>query len=144
MQSKVCFAFAPHSDSITTTTTTINIFVIIVSIISIIIVTSLKKRRHFATPPLVFPRNDVSETRAEIPYWWRVTIQIWVVLLIGRAAREICFNQSEALSRSGQSNVICMEFLRLLLRRHFAGKPAVCGEMLHEPKATSLPSSLPS
>ena len=23
------------------------------------------------------------ETNAEIPYWWRVTIQIWVVLLIG-------------------------------------------------------------
>ena len=29
------------------------------------------------------PRNDDWETRAEIPYWWRVTAQIWVVLLIG-------------------------------------------------------------
>ena len=29
------------------------------------------------------PRNDVWETRAEIPYWWRVTTQIRVVLLIG-------------------------------------------------------------
>ena len=27
----------------------------------------------------------------------RSTTQIWVVLLIGRAVREICFNQSEAL-----------------------------------------------
>ena len=38
---------------------------------------------HSATPPLVFPRNDVWGTGAEIPYW-RVIIQIWVVLLIGR------------------------------------------------------------
>ena len=37
-------------------------------------------RRH---PPLVSPRNDVWGTSAEIPYWWRVTAQIWVVLLIG-------------------------------------------------------------
>ena len=42
------------------------------------------------------------ETSAEIPYWvwWRVTTQNWVVLLIGRAAWENCFNQSEALPRS--------------------------------------------
>ena len=45
--------------------------------------------RHFATPPVVYPRNDVWETSAEIPYWWRVTTQIRVVLLIGRVAREI-------------------------------------------------------
>ena len=38
--------------------------------------------------------------------------QIWVVLLIGRAAREICFNQSEALLISGYWHVISMEFLR--------------------------------
>ena len=57
--------------------------------------------RHLTTLPLVSPRNDVWETSAEIPYWWRVTTQIWVVLLIGRAAWEIWFNQSEALSRSG-------------------------------------------
>ena len=38
---------------------------------------------------------------AEIPYRWRVATPIWLVLLIGRAACEICFNQSEALPRSG-------------------------------------------
>ena len=32
----------------------------------------------------------------------RSTTQIWAVLLIDRAAWEICFNQSEALPRSGQ------------------------------------------
>ena len=58
---------------------------------------------------------------AEIPYWWRVTTQIWVVLLIGRAVWEICINQSEALPRS----VWWREFLRSFLRRHFAGKPSV-------------------
>ena len=27
--------------------------------------------------------NDVWETSAEIPYWWRITTLIWIVLLIG-------------------------------------------------------------
>ena len=35
--------------------------------------------RHITTPPLVPPRNDVWKTSAEIPYWWRVTTQIWIV-----------------------------------------------------------------
>ena len=39
-----------------------------------------------------FPRNDVWETSAEIPYWWRVTKQIWVIDWSCR------FNQSEALN----------------------------------------------
>ena len=39
--------------------------------------------QHFWTPPTASPRNDVWETSAEIPYWWRVTIQIWVVHLMG-------------------------------------------------------------
>ena len=39
-----------------------------------------------------------------------------------RAARQICFNQSEALPRSGQWHVISMEFLHLFFRRQFAGK----------------------
>ena len=38
---------------------------------------------HFAAPAMVYPWNDVWETSAETPYWWRVTTQIWVVLLIG-------------------------------------------------------------
>lgn len=35
--------------------------------------------RHFVTSPLVSPRNDVCRTRAEIPFWWSVTTQVWVV-----------------------------------------------------------------
>ena len=56
--------------------------------------------RHLPTLPLVSPPNDVWEKSAEIPFWWRVSTQIWDVLLIGRAAWEIWFNQSEALPRS--------------------------------------------
>ena len=82
-----------------------------------------KLARNLSMPPLVSPRNDVWGTSAEIPYWWRVTTQIWVRLLIGRAMRKICLNQSEALSRPRQWHVIKMEFLRSFLRRHFAGKP---------------------
>ena len=47
--------------------------------------------RHFSPPSLVSSRNDAWETSTTIPYWWRVTSQIWVVLLIGCARREICF-----------------------------------------------------
>ena len=61
----------------------------------------LRKQTTFRDATTGFPAHDVWETSAEIPYWWRVTTQIWVVLLIGRVAREICFNQSEAPPRSG-------------------------------------------
>ena len=64
----------------------------------------------------------VWETTSEIPYWWPVTTQIWVVLLIGRTAKQICLNQSEALSRSGLWHVMGKEFLKAFLRRHFAVK----------------------
>ena len=56
-----------------------------------------ENRWHFAMPPTISPRNDVWETSAEIPYWWRVSTQIRVLLLIGCATCEICFNQSRAL-----------------------------------------------
>ena len=41
---------------------------------------SLSKQPRFCEATTGFPRNDVWETSAEIPYWWRVTIQIWLVL----------------------------------------------------------------
>ena len=44
---------------------------------------SLGNNPHFATPSLFCARNDIWETSAEIPYRWRVTTQIWAVLLIG-------------------------------------------------------------
>ena len=69
---------------------------------------------------LVSLPNDSWETRAEIPYWRRIT-QIWALLLIGCAVWEIWVNQSEALPRSGKWRVISMEFLHLFLRRHLMG-----------------------
>ena len=49
---------------------------------------ALEMSPNFATLPLVSQRNDVCETTAEIPYWWRITTQFWVLLLIGSAARK--------------------------------------------------------
>ena len=51
-----------------------------------------------------------------------------VVLLIGRATREICFIHSRGLPRSGWWHVISMKFLRAFLWRHFAGKPVVASQ----------------
>ena len=81
--------------------------------------------QHFAMLSLVSPPSDVWETTAEIPYWRRISTQIWVVLMIGCAAWEIWFNQSEILSRSGSWCVISMKFLCSFLRRHLVGKPFV-------------------
>ena len=58
---------------------------------------------------------------------WR--LRNWVVILIGRTAREVFFSQSEALPRS----VINMEFLQSFLRRHFAGKPVVVSRNVEGP-----------
>ena len=57
--------------------------------------------RHFATPPLVSLDYEVRETSAETPYWWLVTTQIWVVLLIGWTKYPTWNNQSKALPRPG-------------------------------------------
>ena len=56
---------------------------------------------HFVMPPLVSLEKDVWETNAEIeiPHWWHVTTQIWVVLL--SVWKFPSTNQSEALLRSG-------------------------------------------
>ena len=79
--------------------------------------------RHFPTPPLVSPRNWIWGTRAEIPYRWRVTSQIWV--LIGWSKFHSRIDQSEAPSRSGLWHVISMEFYGLVPQTSFCGKPAV-------------------
>ena len=68
--------------------------------------------RHLATLPLVSPPNDVWETSAEIPYWWRVTSQICAVLLIGWVKFPTRHDQTEALPWSGYWRVISMEFLK--------------------------------
>ena len=45
---------------------------------------SMIKQPTFLWHHHFFPlQNDIWETTVEIPYWWHVTTQIWVVLLIG-------------------------------------------------------------
>ena len=46
-----------------------------------LIMAAWENSRHFT--PLVSLWNDVWGTSSETPYWWRVTSQIWMVLLIG-------------------------------------------------------------
>ena len=58
-----------------------------------------KNSQHFATPPLVSLRNDVWETSAEIPYWWRVTSQTWVV-------RHICWKFVQPIRSTTQIWVV--------------------------------------
>ena len=68
--------------------------------------------RHSKQPTFRNATTGVNrKTSAEIPYWWRVATQIWVVLLIGHPAWKICFSQSEALHlpRSRSWRVISME-----------------------------------
>ena len=60
---------------------------------------------HFATPPVVCPRNDVWENSAEIPYWWRALarseISFWLVAnllhLIGSSTQISVHNGISAL-----------------------------------------------
>ena len=85
---------------------------------------SLRKRWTFsdATGTTGFPtiprRNDVWETSAPG--------QLWVVLLIGRVAWEICLNQSEVLSRSGWWSVRHQYGISVLISHtSFRGKPQV-------------------
>ena len=83
--------------------------------------------QYFAKSPLIFPQNDAWGMPAEIPYQRHVTTQISIVLLIGCAITEICFNQSEALPRSGYWRISAVTSL---LGHHFVGKPVVATQYL--------------
>ena len=78
--------------------------------------------RHFVKPPLVSPWNDVWQTTAEIPYWWRVITQIWVVLSIGPAAWEFASTNQKHYSdlRSDASSVwnFCAPVSDVISRRY--------------------------
>ena len=66
---------------------------------------SLRKQPTFGDLPLVSPPNDVWESSAEIPYRWRVTTQIWVVLLISWIKFSTRHDQSEELPRCHQYGI---------------------------------------
>ena len=48
-------------------------------------ITAWENSWHFMTPTLVFPRNDMWDMSAEIPYWWPRQC-FWLVLLYGKFA----------------------------------------------------------
>ena len=78
---------------------------------------------HFATPPLVSRERRVMNKRRN---YILMMFHSPVVPLIGtRVTKEICFNPSEALARSGWWRFISIDFLRSFPRHHFAGKPVV-------------------
>ena len=62
------------------------------------------------------------EMSKEFPYWWCVTTQIWVVLLIG--CTTLIGNLLQPISMEWWC-VISREFLRMFFRGHFGGKPVV-------------------
>ena len=72
----------------------------------------LRKQLSFPHATDGFPRNGVWKTRAEIPYRWRVTTQIWVVFPTG------CSNQKY------YPHLGC----DTLLVWNFAGKPVVASQ----------------
>ena len=53
----------------------------------------------------VLPSSFHWETCAEIPYWWRVTIHIWVVLLIGHGKCALTVQKHYSDLGSGTSSV---------------------------------------
>ena len=67
---------------------------------------SRRKQPTLRDATIVSPRNDVWETSAEIPYWWRVTTQIWLVLLIGSAEWEI-YDYGRAIGKIKQNELDC-------------------------------------
>ena len=83
--------------------------------------------RHSTMPPVVSPRYDVWEASAEIPYWWHVTTQIWVVLLISDWSCRV-ENLIQPIRSTTQISVVTRhqhQHLRSFLRRHLAGKSVV-------------------
>ena len=89
----------------------------------------LRKQRTFGDATTGFPAKwSLRNERKNSIYWWRVTIQICVVLLTGRAA---CMgNLIQPIRSTTQldgdaSSEVRREFLRSFLRRNLAGKQVV-------------------
>ena len=94
------------------------------SLLNFTVLLAWENSRHFTMAPLISSRNDVWATSAENPLWWRVTTQIWVILLIGPIGRGIYLNYQKHYPNLS-SDTISMECLLSFLRRYFAGKTVV-------------------
>ena len=83
---------------------TYNVAVLVLIVTFIFMLTCsliIRKQPTFFWHHLVSPQNDDWERSAEIPYWWCVTTQIWVVGLISWSIFHATHNQSGALPTSG-------------------------------------------
>ena len=61
------------------------------------------------------------ERAADIPYWWRVAIQIWAKILTGWI--KLSTNQKHYLDLGSDVSSCSMKFQQRFLKLHFAGKP---------------------
>ena len=77
--------------------------------------------RHLATLTLVSLPNDFWEMNAEIPYWWRVTTQIWEVMR-HRYGISALVSQTSFGGETSDSMAKCQLFLQSRWR---AGKERV-------------------
>ena len=68
--------------------------------------------QHFTTSPLVSLQNNVWETSAEIPYWWRIPKQTWVVLLIISWSKFLVSNEKIMIIKT-QTNFLSFHYLSL-------------------------------
>ena len=81
-------------------------------------IVSLRKQPTFYAATAGFPAKWRHEMNAEIPYWWCITTQIWVVRLIGWSKFPTWHDQSEVLPSCRKWRIISMEFLHSFLRCH--------------------------
>ena len=65
------------------------------------ILTCLRKQPSFLAETTGFPEKWHLRIARRIPYWWCITTQIWVVILISWSKFPIRHSQSKALPRSG-------------------------------------------
>ena len=82
-------------------------------------VVAWENSRHYATPSLVSSRNDVGETSAEIPQWWRVISQIFRLVV----EKLVSANQKDYPDLGGDTSWVWIP--AVVSQTSFPGKPVV-------------------
>ena len=81
--------------------------------------------QHFEMPPPFFLENNIWGRSTEIPFWWRITTQIWVVL--GHATSLLqpnCLKQSSHIARpiGSSAKVWVVTHLHFEISLHFGNQ----------------------
>ena len=90
--------------------------------VSVTIQSSSGKQPTFRDATMLFPQNDVWGTSAEIPYWWLVTTQIRVVVVIGLS--KFSTNQKHHPDLGSDASSVwncCARFSDVISRRNQRG-----------------------